>query len=149
MLLKHVALLGIAAGALSGCGNLDGNSLFFGQQQTVGVTISGSAPEQGGELTLGYKDRNIAVIPVAVKKPDGTPEIVYSTTENDWRDGFSVLGQFEVKADSASPKVGLGKFFATGQAAQFLAEGFAASLGGETYARVRSGAAKETAEVEK
>ena len=41
---------------------------------------------------------------------------------------LSVLGQFEVDAQAAGPKVGLGKFFATGLAADKLADGFSAKL---------------------
>lgn len=124
-------LFGIAvSGGLGACGNLDGANLVFGQQHTLGVSISGSTTDQGGELTLGFKDKNIAVVPVAVKGTDGAIQIVYATTEEDWKDSFSVLGQFEADAKAGSPEVGLGKFFATGQAAQILAEGFRGKLCG-------------------
>lgn len=95
--------------------------LVFGQALTVGITIAGTVPDQGGELTLGYKEKSIAVVPVqpSSKAPDanGTHE-----------DALSVLGQFEVEAKAGSPSVSLGRFFATGLAAKTLADGFKAQL---------------------
>ncbi len=54
----------ILVAALSGCASNQPLPLLFGQTQTVGLTINGSVPEQGGELSLAYRDRNIAVIPI-------------------------------------------------------------------------------------
>ena len=65
-------LIAVSVLGLAGCGNVDSAHLVFGQQHTVGIDISLTAPEQGGSLSLGYKDKNIAIIPVAAKKPDGT-----------------------------------------------------------------------------
>ena len=95
--------------------------LVFGQVQNVGLSISGSAPEQRAEMTLGYKDYNIAVIPTDVS----------SEASDGFKDALSVLGQFDLNAknEGASQGVGLGKFFATGLAARVLAEGFACKLG--------------------
>jgi len=131
----------VTAAALVGCMNTDATFLVFGQQQTVGIAIGGSTTDQGAELSLGYRDRNIAVIPVAIN-PMGsnTTHAVESvgTDEcgNRFTDSHSVLGQFEVntKAGTGAAEVGLGKFFATGLAARVLAEGFADRLGGTASA---------------
>jgi hypothetical protein len=125
-------LSGLLMTGLAACGNVEGANLVFGQQQTVGLTIAGSTTDQGAELTLGYKDRNIAVVPVAVKQPDGAFTAVESRVgPNPDTDSMSVLGQFELEAEAGTgASVGLGKFFATGLAAQKLADGFAAKLGG-------------------
>lgn len=112
-------------------------TLVFGQSHTVGISIGGSASDTGAELTLGYKDRDVAIVPVAIvpaKGTTGTTQMVNSTvgsasgTGQD-SDALSVLGQFEVSAGAQSQNVGLGKFFATGLAAQKLADGFSCKLG--------------------
>ncbi len=114
---------------LAGCGNVDTSHLVFGQYISVGLVISASAPEQGAELSLAYRDRNIAVIPVAVKDGDNF-KILGSFDEAASEtlpasDAYSTLGQFELQTgEEGTVSVGLGKFFATGIAAQTLAEGF-------------------------
>lgn len=108
--------------AMTGCQST-GFPLVFGQAQTVGISIGGSTPEQKAELTLGYKDANIAVIP--------TKELSTASDGNGhpFSDSLSVLGQFEVNtAAGAAPKASLGKFFATGLAARTLADGFRCEL---------------------
>ena len=114
---------------LSACSNA-GTPLIFGQSDTIGITVSGSLPDQGGEITVGYKSRNIAIVPTAiVSEVDGQVTNVRGTATNGFIDALSVLGQFEANVRAAQPEVGLGKFFATGIAAQKLADGFAAELG--------------------
>ena len=66
-----IATMSLAAAVgLAACGNVDSAHLVFGQQQTVGLTIAGAGTTQDAELALGYKDKNIAVVPVAVKEGD-------------------------------------------------------------------------------
>lgn len=129
-------LLGVAV--LAGCGNADSVHLVFGQQNVVGLDITASAPEQGGSLSLGFKDKNIAVIPVAVESgtlKDGSKYKLLGSTNKESADkrrsdAYSTLGQFELNSGKdGSLSVGLGKFFATGIAAQKLAEGFQYRLG--------------------
>ena len=110
-----------------GCAGGVGTPLFFGQAHSVGITIASSPQAGGGELTLGYKDANIAVIPVTVSQPDGATSQLKAKA-GDHEDTLSVLGQFEVEADGAAAKAGLGKFFATGMAAKVLADGFKAKM---------------------
>jgi hypothetical protein len=131
----------LGAVAVAACGNVDSTHLVFGQQQTVGLDITATAPEQGGTLSLGYKDKNIAVIPVAVNEGDtyrllgstnkleGSANMANSPDEND---AYSTIGQFELNTgQNGTASVGLGKFFATGLAAQKLADGFKAKLSKE------------------
>lgn len=133
---KIWAVLG--AVAVAGCGNVDSSHLVFGQQHTVGLDITATAPEQGGTLSLGFKDKNIAVIPVAVNE-GGTYQLLGSTNKlegngnggdgGDQNDAYSTIGQFEMDTGkNGTASVGLGKFFATGLAAQFLAKGFQGKL---------------------
>lgn len=114
--MNHLIGIAVVAAAL-GC-TTEPKVLVFGQSQNVGLSVGGSAPEQRAEITLGYKDYNIAVIPTSVlsKAPDANGE---------WEDSLSVLGQFELDAEAGTENsVGLGKFFATGGAARTLADGF-------------------------
>lgn len=114
--MKKVSLfagLGIVTLLVTGCASQGDLPLVFGQSHTVGISMSGSVPEQAADLTIGYKDKNIAVVPV---QPEAT------APGNS--DALSTLGQFELNADANQVKAGLGKFFATGMAARVLSEGF-------------------------
>ena len=72
---------------------------------------------------------------VSVPQADGNNTQLSSTVPHqtlagaEAKDAFSVLGQFEVDSNGRQVEVGLGKFFATGLAAQKLADGFACKLG--------------------
>ncbi len=121
-LIPLVALLG-------GCAS-SGTSmpLVFGQSHTVGLSIGGSAADQGVDLTLGYKDKDIAIVPVTVAQKGGANTQIKSSAGAGHEDALSVLGQFELNSDAKQADVGLGKFFATGIAAKTLADGFKEKL---------------------
>lgn len=55
----------------AGCAQSPNAPLIFGQTHTVGITIAATPVEQGGELTRGYRDRDIAIVPVSVTQADG------------------------------------------------------------------------------
>jgi hypothetical protein len=121
-----------AAMALSavfaGCAGNANMPLVFGQSQVVGISISASSVQQGGDFSLGYKDINLAVVPVTVMQADGNSTQLKSEASpgggDRYTDALSVLGQFELRSDTKVPDIGLGKFFATGLAAKRLADGF-------------------------
>ena len=98
----------------------------------VGLSITASSVQQDIDFSLGYKDVNIAVVPVTVKQADGNSTQLNSSANEepgqDFRDSLSVIGQFELNTQGKAVDVGLGKFFATGLAAKKLADGFAAKL---------------------
>jgi len=137
-MISKANLMLIAAVTAALCGCRTSPVLVFGQSHSVGVSIGGDASESGAELTLGYKDRDIAIVPVAIvpKEAAATKDtmLVHSTVSSANGDGghdtdaLSVLGQFQVNAKGKEADVGLGKFFATGLAAQKLADGFACKL---------------------
>jgi hypothetical protein len=129
---RTTIMMSLAAMTLAGCATSSNNTLplIFGQQNTLGVSMGGDASSQGVELTLGYKDRNIAFVPVVARDGAGQLQFVNATASDGFRDSFSVLGQFSAEADSRAGKVGLGKFFATGMAARSLADGFSDAIGG-------------------
>lgn len=123
-----------AAVITSACSTQGNTMLVFGQTQTLGISIGGSATDQGATFTLGYQDKNFAIVPATVRQPDGSSTQVLSTVGNpknkagQSQDALSVLGQFSVNTSTKSADVGLGKFFATGLAAQKLADGFSEKL---------------------
>ena len=100
----------------AGCGSQ--MPLIFGQGTTVGIDVAVQPETQQGNITLGYKDVNIAIVPVATD--NGTT--INSRVFDGSKDALSVFGQFGAKTNAAG--VGLGKFFATGAAASSLADGF-------------------------
>lgn len=153
--MKKSASLAIGALALSGCASdMPRNMpLVFGESITVGIGVGASAADNGGDFTLGFKSKDIAVIPVVVYDQAGNPTLVQA--ENDERnqaakavqgagdskttttkpaekvsskDALSVLGVFSTDTSGTGRSVGIGKFFATGAAAQRIAEGFSNCL---------------------
>ncbi|MCR9070091.1 MAG: hypothetical protein NXI18_00065 [Alphaproteobacteria bacterium] len=138
-----IAVAALNCLVLAACGNVNGADLIFGQQEAVGLTISGSAPQQGGGLTLGYHSLDIAVVPVVVETPDGAKVVKGETKSLDDQgdsagglsDALSTIGQFDLDTGTAGTvSAGLQKFFATGNAAQILAQGFAEKMGAATPA---------------
>ena len=134
-------ILMAALGALliDGCASQSNLPLIFGQSHTVGISIDGNATEGGAGLTIGYKDRDIAIVPVTVQQANEERTQLEATVAKGYskdqqiagqdKDAFSVLGQFELNTETGSQaKVGLGKFFATGLAARRLADGFACTM---------------------
>jgi len=106
--------------------------LVFGQSNTLGLTIGASTTEQSGEITLGYKGRNIAIVPLVTKQADGQMTLVTATVPSEHgsaEDAMSTFGQFESDARAAPGQTSLGTFFATGMAARYLAQGFEDKLG--------------------
>lgn len=136
----------------TGCGPLPNPPLVFGQTHSVGITITSSAVEQGCEYTLGYRDRDLAIVPVSLTKGGGSIRQLEthgfnkesSQTDNPDKDTFAVLGQLELRADGAEAMVGLGKFFATGLAARRLAKRSACALSVGKWAGCMPQIASET-----
>jgi|GEM_PF-2351339 len=144
---------------LCACSTAPAPPLFFGEQVTVGINIGTVAGTQGVDFTLGYKDQDVAVVPVgAVSRGRGQAVTAHTRDGADAPadvDALSVFGQFE--GQGATPagggpttrKVALGRFFATGLAASNLAEGYrdgwASRSGGAMAAPMRSAAGSKPA----
>ena len=125
-----LAVAGSAAMSLAGCA---GSTLpvIFADKTSVGIDISGS--EQGVDLSLGFKTRSLSVVPVAVMRKDKDGNVVEvvkmggedKDAKNDViKDSFSTFGNFTVDTGVRGPaaEIGLGRFFATGVAAQKIAK---------------------------
>jgi len=140
----RIILASLAALAAGGCASGPNPPLIFGQTQTVGLFIGSAAAQQGADLVLGYKDEDIAIVPVSIHQPDGrntqlTAEVGGETDRS--TDAYAVFGHFGLGATatptavpaesggSAAP-LRLGKFFATGLAARYLADGYQCRLAG-------------------
>lgn len=148
-------LFALTALALAGCASdfPKNMPLIFGESITVGIGVGASATDQGGDFTLGFKSKDVAIIPVVIYDKDDKQMPAHATvtetrtneevtaTEGDKKtvtrtpeirivnhDSYSVLGQFDSSTDGSNKRVGLGKFFATGNAAGQLSAGFAACL---------------------
>lgn len=125
-----------AAIAAAGCGTVDNPPLIFTETNSIGITVASSPASQGAELTLGYRSLDLAVVPVTVTQADGSVTSLAVAIQNadgvGAEDAFSVLGQFEADAQAEAAAVGLGRFFATGLAAQKLADGFGQKLAKST-----------------
>ncbi len=113
---------------LVGCTSTENAPLIFGQAQTLGISVGASSTNLTPEITVGYKDINIAHIPTIVRTDDGSGVLIQGTVGDtgQHKDAYSTFGQFE--ASAKADEVSLGKFFATGIAARRLADGFACAL---------------------
>jgi hypothetical protein len=115
--------------ALAACSPTTNTPLFFAQTHTFGVGIHGSPTQQSADLTLGYRDLDVAIVPVSVTDGAGQVVPLISTAGGgNSRNALSVLGQFNANAATNTPTVSLGTFFATGLAADKLADGFSDKL---------------------
>ena len=121
LLIGCIAVLPLAA-----CTTADQPApLIFGRTQTVGISVAGSVPDQGAHLTIGFADRNLAIVPTSTVK--GEP--IRAQATDGFTDALSVLGQFEANANAKDVSAGLGTFFSTGMASRYLSEGFSCKLG--------------------
>ncbi len=126
-LLLLFPVLGLSACATSG------SPLIFGEAVNFGVTANVGADSQGFDFTLGYKDKNLAIVPVAIVTDDKVSRIQsYHTKCTKRHDALSVFGQFTSQGNwpmlSTEPEkrgaIKLDRFFATGLAAANLADGY-------------------------
>lgn len=122
----------VAALPLSACTTADQPMpLVFARTQTVGISVAGSVPDQGANVTIGFADRNLAVVPTTTANGDPIRSKATDAAGQPFDDALSVLGQFEANASGQNVSAGLGTFFSTGLAARNLAEGFQDKLAGE------------------
>lgn len=126
---SKIIAIGSVGILLAGCEIAPKNPVIFGQATSVGITIGQSPTTQAPEFVLGYKDANIAFLPTVAEDGDGNITELGGNTQvgdDSYDETYSVLGQFDVSTPTQGQgNVGLGKFFATGIAAQKLAAGFA------------------------
>ena len=133
------------------------NELVFADTTDIGVSIH-PATTSGAQFVVGYKQRDLAVIPVGGL--DARGQLLQRRTHagDGSKDAISVFGQFASSSANASGKqaIGLGRFFATGVASVNLAEGYrqkwagqdAQAAGGQAGAPARPAASSSQDEPE-
>jgi hypothetical protein len=135
----------ILAMALAGCYSTQNPPLVFLQATTVGISASTTGSSGTPELALGYRDIDVALVPVTdeagrqIRAKNPNPN---AGGKGKFEDALSVFGQFQVNTNAgAQTSAGLGKFFATGLAAEQLAVGFKYKEGGTPIPIPKAGAA--------
>jgi hypothetical protein len=112
--------------ALASCSSNGDAPLVFVQAHSLGIVAAANGSQATPELTLGFRDVDVALVPVTA---GGAPlKGVIEKPGEHYDDALSVFGQFNA-GTAVGPTANLGKFFATGQAAKRLADGYAAQLG--------------------
>jgi hypothetical protein len=110
---------------LAGCNTTGDVPLLFVQTTSVGITAATTGGQATPELTVGYRDVDVALVPVT----NGGSPVRSVSAGGYFQDALSVFGQFSVGANgTTAPNATLGKFFATGTAASKLAEGYRCQL---------------------
>ena len=116
----------VCGGALlSGCNTTEA-PLVFGKVNTFGASLSATAPDQGGNVVVGYRSANIAVVPVYARDSNGavTMRLYGQHKDNGFSavDSFSTFAHFEASAGGTARGICLGDTFATGLAANRIAQ---------------------------
>ena len=108
---------------LAGCSST--LPLVFVDRTSVGISAS---TDTGVEVSVGFDTKSAAIVPVGLVKKDkdgNVAEIVPLKAENgNVTDAYSTFGNFNssTRAEAVTVSVGLGRFFATGVAAQEIAK---------------------------
>jgi hypothetical protein len=125
MITRRMAALALSISPiLAGCNTTGDPPLIFVQTTSVGITAATTSGQATPELTVGYRDVDVAVVPVT----KGDLPILSRNGGTQFQEALSVFGQFSVGANGTAPNATLGKFFATGAAASKLAEGYRCQL---------------------
>ena len=121
---KKYAALGCLAVSLvvAGC-NRNRDNLLFVDTNVLGVQATAGGA-QGTSARLGYANLSVAKVPIVARdEVTGHPHQLTVNRGGIGNSGtYSVFAQFD--ANNTGQNVGLGRFFATGFAAQALAEGW-------------------------
>jgi len=116
---KSLAACSVACVAFAGCTSTH-MPIVAGAIDTVGVSISGGAQDQGATMVVGYRGAKFAVVPVENSK--GERLVLEDKAGNE--QGFSVFAMLglDVKGTTATPCVGVSQVVAVGPAATAWAE---------------------------
>lgn len=148
----RLALSLCAAALTAGCAV--NPPLLFADQVTYGIGIGNDTASAGASVSLGYKHRSLAVVPVSVLKETGQAAAVRAADgASTGSDALSVFAVFENSATTpagGTPRVRVGQIFSTGLAAQAVAQGFECRHNGTAAAACGTGeAASRTASAAK
>jgi len=123
--LLRLSLITAAAAAASACSTVN-PPLLFGDQTNFGVHLGSETAASGMSVSVGYKQRSVAVVPVTLLEDDGQPSAIKAQGPNGNKDALSVFAVFEGGGMNASGSrtVRAGQMFSTGLAAQALTLGY-------------------------
>jgi hypothetical protein len=97
--------------------------LIFADNATFGLQLGSNTAASGGNVTLGYRNRSVAIVPMSVLDETGTAKALRSR-DGSSTDAMSVFAIFDAaSADRTSP-LNTGQMFSTGVAAQQLTLGY-------------------------
>lgn len=118
-----ISAICLSSFVLAGCAAYDSNPpLVFGKVDRLGISASATTADQGGDLNVGFKSAKIAVVPVTVTHADGSVEKLIVNRGGGNSGAFSTFAHFEATASATGPGACLGDTFATGLAAQAIAQ---------------------------
>jgi hypothetical protein len=120
-----------AAVLLAGCASSN-PPLLFGDHASFGLHLGNDNASGGAAVSLGYKHRSVAVVPVSALNKHGAANAIAAHDDDDSNgdritDALSVFAVFEGSASGSTPNepvVRLGQVFSTGLAAQMLTKGY-------------------------
>jgi hypothetical protein len=109
----------VAAGlVLAACTPAENAPMYFGQINTVGISVSGGPTGTTPDLTVGVKNADLAVVPTY----DGAGQPIQAVLAGGGeRDARSTFGSFDSNTEAGA--VSIGTFFATGFPGQRIAKG--------------------------
>lgn len=117
--------LAAAAAVLAGCTTVN-PPLLFGDHHTYGLHLGNDTASAGATVSLGYKARSLAVVPLSALDHEGHARTIVGK-DPDNGDALSVFAVFENDAsgtEGADTTVSLNQVFSTGMAAQHLTLGY-------------------------
>jgi hypothetical protein len=121
----HIATGVLACATLAAC--TVNPPLMFGDLATIGLQIGSDAAGSGGSVTLGYKDRSVAIVPLSVLDENGKAWALRAH-DSEAGDALSVFAVFKSSGKEDAKTVSIGQVFSTGSAAQRLTQGYECHL---------------------
>jgi hypothetical protein len=100
--------------------------LVFMRSDVLGLDMGGTGTQDGIAFTLGFSNRNLALIPTNARGPKGKLVSIAGDNQHGGAkqlDTLSVMGQFRVSTNTKAFNLDLGRYFATGVAARNLGIG--------------------------
>ena len=124
--MKIILAIGLCLIVVGCAGYNENPPLIFANVNKFGVSASATLPDQGGDLTVGYRSAKAAIVPVTAKDANGNITKLEVRRAGNNTGAFSTFSHFEATAGTGAASAGatacLGDTFATGFAAQKLAQ---------------------------
>ena len=105
------------------CGYDENPPIMVAVSDTVGISASGGASDQGAELAVGVKGRKLALVPVTLTNELGAQNIIGIPKGNGTYESHSVLATLAINGAAVSPTASIEQVVAIGGAADAWANG--------------------------